>query len=70
MIWKPFWIQRKWWEFWAWLQGKVQNHYLKDKLCESCGQPATVLTPEDMSVWCAACDAAAKRLGYDNYEEN
>lgn len=32
--------------------------------CESCGQPAAV-EMADGSTWCAECDAAATRLGYD-----
>jgi|GEM_PF-1821147 len=33
--------------------------------CESCGERATVQLP-DKSWWCLLCDAAARRLGYDD----
>lgn len=37
--------------------------------CESCGRPGEVQL-DDGSWWCAPCDAAAERLGYDGEEEN
>ena len=33
--------------------------------CESCGDVAEV-TLDDGSTWCADCDAAARKLGYDD----
>lgn len=62
---KPFKVQVWWWKLWARFQERVQNRYLKGKVCQSCGAPATVLLPEDMSTWCSPCDGSAERLGYN-----
>lgn len=45
--------------------GWIRVIELPDPTCESCGEPATV-TLEDGSTWCSACDAAARRMGYDD----
>lgn len=61
---KPFWLQKQWWRLVVWFQSRAAKYYLKNKTCESCGAPATIVL-DDMSVWCSPCDAAAERLGYN-----